>query len=101
MSEGFEESMRRLRGDAAFRAKLRAEPAAALAEQGVDVRPGIEFRVVEDSADVRHFVLPPARNSRLPDDMLRAVVGGTRRIGGFEVSDTQLWLLRMLLQGRA
>ena len=99
MVAGLEACMRRLRDDPGFRAVLRAEPAAALAEQGVRIRPGIELRVVENSADVRYFVMPPDDLNRwLPDRELHAVVGGTSLPGGFE-TDLPWWLLVTVLGG--
>ena len=65
------------RNDAGFRAEMRAEPAAALAGQGVNIAPGVELRVIEDRAGVRHFVLPPDPNALLEDSGLDAVSGGS------------------------
>ena len=71
-----EEYVRLVRTDPEFRARLRAEPAATLAERGMPAAPGTELRVVEDRADVYHFVLPPNPNAVLADRRLRAVAGG-------------------------
>lgn len=69
--------MTRLSQDPEFRARVKSEPAAALAELGVRVPPGaVEFRVLEDRADVRHVVLPPDPNARLADSSLASVAGG-------------------------
>ena len=65
------------RNDSGFRAQMRAEPAAALAGQGVNIAPGVELRVVEDRADMQHFVLPPDPNALLEDSGLDAVSGGS------------------------
>ena len=65
------------RSDPGFRAKLRAEPAAALAERGIAVAPGIDFRLAENSAAVYHVVLPPDPNVRLSDRGLGGVAGGS------------------------
>lgn len=93
------ECMRRAREDPGFRAKLLAGPAAALAEQGVRIKPDIELRVVEHSAGVRYFVMPPDDLNRwLPDRELHAVVGGTSLPGGFE-TDLPWWLLVTVLGG--
>ncbi|KAA9108445.1 NHLP leader peptide family RiPP precursor [Microbacterium rhizomatis] len=61
--------------DDAFKAKLIADPTATLAEAGVSAPEGARFEVVEDTAEVVHFVLP-ARTSELSDDQLEAVAGG-------------------------
>ena len=65
------------RNDSGFRAQMRAEPAAALAEQGVAVADGVDLRVAEDTPAVRHFVLPPDPNALLEDSGLDAVSGGS------------------------
>jgi Nitrile hydratase, alpha chain len=41
-----------------FRKRLLADPAAVLKENGVQVPPGLEFRVVENTAGVANLVLP-------------------------------------------
>ena len=68
--------MARLSRDPEFRTRMKAEPAAALAGQGVNIAPGVELRVVEDRADVQHFVLPADPNALLADSSLDAVSGG-------------------------
>ena len=75
-SEKFEEYSARSRSDPEFRARLRAEPGAALAECGLPVAPGVEIRLVEDTDDVFHFVLPPELNAPLSDSSLEVVSGG-------------------------
>ena len=73
--------MARLAREPEFRAKLHAAPAAALAGQGVNIAPGIELRVIEDTASVQHFVLPPDPNVLLADSSLNAVAGGFGNAG--------------------
>ena len=75
-SEKVEEYFARTRNDPEFRARLRAEPGAALAECGLSVAPGVELKLVEDTDDVFHFVLPPELNAQLSDSSLEAVSGG-------------------------
>lgn len=65
------------RSDPEFRARLRAEPAAALAGQGIAVASGIDFRLVENSERVYHVVLPPNPKARLSDSSLSGVAGGS------------------------
>lgn len=67
----------RCRNDSGFRAQMRAEPAAVLAGQGVNIASGVELRVAEDTPAVRHFVLPPDPNALLEDSGLDAVSGGS------------------------
>ena len=73
--------MAHLSQDPEFRAKLHAAPAATLAGQGVNIAPGVELRVVEDTADVCHFALPPDPNVLLADRSLDAVSGGIGNAG--------------------
>ena len=94
MADKFEEYTRRLREDPGFRAKLQADPVAALAEWGLSVTPGVEFRVVENSPDVRYFVLPVDLNIPLPDSQMQAVAGGSYPM---LISPAMLRLLGMLL----
>ena len=79
-SHDFEISLRRfrddLRGDPELRARMRAEPAGVLEEQGVSLPPETDVRVVEDTAEVRHFVLPHAPTASLSDAAMDAVSGG-------------------------
>jgi hypothetical protein len=63
-------------GDEAFKARLLAAPAAALAEYGIQPPPGIEVRVVEDTARLVHLTLPPPPAEELSDEQLDAVAGG-------------------------
>jgi hypothetical protein len=44
--------------DPAFKARLLADPAAVLKENGLEVPPGVEIKVVEDSDKVRHLPMP-------------------------------------------
>lgn len=42
--------------DPAYRARLAAEPAAALRDEGLRLAPGVEVRVLQDAPGVRHLV---------------------------------------------
>ena len=64
-----------LRGDPEFRERVQADPKAALADKGLDV-PHADVRVVADTPDTRHFVLPPDPNAPLSDDTLAPISGG-------------------------
>jgi hypothetical protein len=44
--------------DPAFKARLLADPAAVLKENGLELPPGMEIKVVEDSEKVLHLPLP-------------------------------------------
>ena len=63
-------------GDEAFKAKLMSDPHAALAEHGVEVRAGVTVKVVENTEDRLHLVLPPAPEGELSEQDLEKVAGG-------------------------
>ena len=77
----FEILLRRFRDDPELRARMRAEPAGVLEEQGVRLPPATDIRVVEDTAEVCHFVLPNAPNASLSDAAMEAVSGGFGEVG--------------------
>jgi Nitrile hydratase, alpha chain len=64
--------------DPAYKATLLSDPQSALAEAGVKVPAGGKVRVVEDTADTKHFVLPapPADAGQLSEEDLEKVAGG-------------------------
>lgn len=76
VSNQHQDFMTRLHSDSGLRARMLAEPASVLEEQGISVPPGAELRVVEDSADVCHVILPPSPNATLADSSMEAVAGG-------------------------
>ena len=63
--------------DAAFKATLLADPVAALQSLGIDVPAGVQLRILEDSGQVRHLVIP-CPPAGLSDAQLDAVAGGWR-----------------------
>ena len=63
--------------DEEFRRRLLADPAAAVADLGFTLSPGVELRVVEDSEAVHHLVLPPRpAEGELSEEQLDAMAGG-------------------------
>lgn len=64
------------RQDSAFRARADADPHAVLAEHGIDVPKWVDIRIVENTAETHHFVLPPNPNANLRDEDLAMVAGG-------------------------
>ena len=82
--EGLQQGARQLasladacREDPDLRSNLDSDPAATLAENGVGLRPDSEVRVVEDSDEVFHFILPPDNfNADVRDEVLDTVAGG-------------------------
>ena len=76
------------RDDPAFRDRLAADAAAAVAEQGLELPRGVsELRVVENTPEVFHLAFPADPNASVPDASLDQVAGGS---GGSYWSDAQL-----------
>jgi len=55
--------------DEAFKARLKSDPRGTLAEAGFDVPSGHTVRVVEDTADTTHVVLP-VRPGHITDEQI-------------------------------
>ena len=66
------------RKDKEFRARVEADPKAALAEKGVDV-PAEDVRVAVDKEDNLHVVVPTDPNGEMSDEELKMVSGGAPR----------------------
>jgi hypothetical protein len=66
--------------DDAFKNKLLSDPAATLRAEGVEVPTGLDVRVLEDTAEVVHYVLP-RRPGELSDVELDGVAGGASSSG--------------------
>jgi hypothetical protein len=80
-SAAYTKLIRRTWSDPEFKARLIADPGAVLVEAGVPVPPGVAVRVVEDTAEVMHLVLPPHEEvGDMGDEALDLVVGGTGSI---------------------
>ena len=73
----YDEFMSRIQSDPGLRARMFAAPADVLEEHGIGVPPGMELRVVEDTAEIRHVALPPSTNAAVPDAAVEAVAGGS------------------------
>ncbi len=65
--------------DASYKAKLMSDPHAALAEMGVEVPDGVAVKVVENTADIQHLVLPvaPDNAKELSLDQVNRLAAGT------------------------
>ena len=61
--------------DGGFKKRLLADPAAVLKEKGFDVHDEIALKVVEDSAQMVHLILPE-RPAELSDAELSQIAGG-------------------------
>lgn len=65
--------------DEKFKKRLIEKPAAVIQEHGIEVPAGVEIRVVENSENVTHFILPPkpaGEVAELTANQMRGVVGG-------------------------
>ncbi len=65
--------------DAEYKAKLLSDPAAVLAEAGVEIPAGTTIKVVENTAETNHLVLPraPEGASELSDDALEKIAAAS------------------------
>ena len=70
--------------DAAFMRRLLADPAAVLKEHGIRMPAGVQVKVVEDTAQVRHLTLPVRPAGELRDEQLAAMAGGLSIINSLE-----------------
>ena len=62
--------------DEDFKARLKADPKAALKEVGMDVPEGVEIEVVESTQEKAYLVIPPKPVGELSDEDLDKVAGG-------------------------
>ena len=60
-----------------FRARLKDAPREALRDYGLELSPELEVRVVENTGEVAHVVMPPNPNTVLADHALVGIAGGT------------------------
>ena len=73
----------RYRSDAALRSRIDGgDVEDALSDLGLVLPPGIEARIVVNTADTFHVVMPPDPNLELSDEMLAAVAGGKSAADG-------------------
>lgn len=61
--------------DEGFKKKLMADPAATLKAEGVDLSPGVSYKIVENTDKVVHLVIP-AKPTDLSEDDLDQVSAG-------------------------
>jgi hypothetical protein len=61
--------------DDEFKSRLLSNPRAVMREHGLELPPGAEIRVVEDTPEVRHFVLPASPTAELSEEELTPVAG--------------------------
>ncbi len=75
--------------DPDFKAQLLNDPKAALAGYGIDLPAGLNLKIVENTADTIHIVLPatPSQVDSLWDDDLQNLAGGKTGQGKSESVD--------------
>lgn len=62
--------------DEAFKSRLKNDPRGALADHGVEVPAGATVKVVENSTETVHFVLPTPPQDELSEEDLMKIAGG-------------------------
>jgi hypothetical protein len=63
--------------DEEFKARLVADPATSLRQEGIEIPAGVEMRVVADTDSVRYLRLPLRPSTEeLSDEQMTQVVGG-------------------------
>lgn len=67
--------------DPSGRARADETVRGLFSEQGIDVPNEVELRVVEDTRDVHHVIMPPDPNAALADEALSGVSGGANCVG--------------------
>ena len=72
--------------DDAFKAALIANPKATLAAEGIALPEGLTLKVMENTADTLHVILPPPPAEALSDEAVGAVAGGFINIGPLTIS---------------
>ncbi len=62
--------------DDAFKAELLVDPMKVFKENDIEVPDGIEVRIVENTENTMHFILPPEPSDELTDELLDQASGG-------------------------
>ncbi len=92
--EAAEALSERCRTDSSLRDRLDdGDVSDALTELGIVLPPGIGARIVADTPDTVHFVMPPNPNVDLSDEVLSSVAGGcSYGVGGKTAGDScSIW----------
>ena len=78
---GVREAVKKSCLDPSFKTRLLEKPAETLRTGGVEIQPGMQVEVLQDTDEVLHLVLPfnMSQDSELSDAQLAGVVGGSRK----------------------
>lgn len=69
--------------DPELKQRLVKEPKTVLKERGISPPPGKQFKVVEETEDTVHLIIPPKpEEEELSEEQLEAVAGGGSCCGG-------------------
>ncbi len=66
--------------DDEFKVELLSDPMKVFKENSIEVPEGIEVRMVENTTDTIHFILPPEPSGELTDEQLEGPSGGSMLI---------------------
>jgi hypothetical protein len=73
----FSQLVARAWADDAFKRRLLDEPKAVLAEAGIEIPEGVQVRVMEDTNNIQHLVLPAGpTEGEMSEEQLAAVGAG-------------------------
>jgi hypothetical protein len=67
--------------DEAFKDRLMTHPKTVFREHGIEMAPDLDVRMVEDTEQVRHFVLPSNPAGELSEEELSPVAGADSHSG--------------------
>ena len=74
-SKAYGELVRRPWSDEEFKKRLLVDPRAVLSENGIEVPEGVDVRVVENTPQTVHFILPRPIGDELSEEELEAAGG--------------------------
>jgi hypothetical protein len=67
----------RVWSDDDFKQQLIANPNEVLRDAGMDIPPGLELRILENTENLTYITLPPPPAEELSDDALEAIAAGS------------------------
>ena len=78
----FETLAARYRDEAGLRSRIDSgDISDSLSKLKIDLPSGVEAKIVADTSDTVHFVLPPDPNTELSEEMLSVLSGGGKTAG--------------------